>query len=125
MKKETQSAIGKIVSAGSNDHRLIKRGERVTATVQLGVGNENCLLRINQGRITECDTGNPVMPSYTFAIRSSEEEWHRFWQPVPPPGSQDLFALLKRRVLQLDGDLYPFMSHLFYFKFLLAAPRER
>ncbi len=123
MKAETQTAIDKIVAAGSGNDQLIKRGERVTATVQLGVGDQTWLLNINQGRITHCNAGPVVMPSYTFAIRTSEPEWHKFWQPVPPPGSQDLFALLKRRVLQLDGDLYPLMSHLFYFKFLLAAPR--
>lgn len=124
MQADTQAAIEQIISLGSSDERLIKRGEHVTAVVRIAVGGAYWLLHINKGEVTHHEQGPVVMPSYTFGIEASETEWHKFWQPVPPPGSQDLFALLKRRVLKLDGDLHPLMSHLFYFKFLLAAPRK-
>ena len=42
---------------------------------------------------------------------------------MPPPGGHDLFAMIKTRALSLDGDQYPFMSNLRYFKDLLALPR--
>ena len=124
MKAQTQTAIDKMVAAAKSDEQLARRGERLTAVVKLSVDDAYWLLHITNGQLVKCETGPVVMPSYTFSIGTSETEWHQFWQPVPPPGSQDLFALLKRRVLQLDGDLHPLMSHLFYFKFLLAAPRE-
>ena len=35
----------------------------------------------------------------------------------------DLMAMVKRRHLQLEGDVYPFMSNLLYFKGVMAALR--
>ena len=34
----------------------------------------------------------------------------------PPPGSNDLMALIKRRVLKAEGNLHVFMANLRYFK---------
>lgn len=106
-----------------SDPGLVARGRFVNATVIIAVGSDEWRLRIVEGRITELDAGPFVMPSFTFRISAPRDEWLRFWQPLPPPGSHDLFALLKRRVLRFEGELQPLMANLFYFKFLLAAPR--
>jgi hypothetical protein len=44
--------------------------------------------------------------------------------PMPRPGWHDLLALTKRKEATLEGDLHPFMTHLQYFKDLLALPRH-
>jgi hypothetical protein len=64
------------------------------------------------------------MPSSSFALRASEEDWLKFWSSRPPPGSNDLMALIKRRALKAEGNLQIFMSHLRYFKEALAKLRE-
>ena len=51
------------------------------------------------------------------------QEWQKFWSRRPPPGSNDLMALIKRRVLKAEGNLQIFMSHLRYFKEVLAKLR--
>ena len=43
----------------------------------------------------------------------------------PPPGDHDILAFVKRREMRLVGDLHPLMSHLLYFKALLAHLRGR
>ena len=58
-----------------------------------------------------------------FALRASEEEWAKFWSSRPPPGSHDLMALIKRRVLKAEGNLQVFMANLRYFKEALAKLR--
>lgn len=103
---------------------LLDRGRLVSGTVMLQVGEEVWRMKIREGRINSLEPGPFVMPEFTFRLAAPEPEWQRFWQAVPPPGSHDLFALLKRRVLQIDGDLHLLMSNLFYFKFMLAAPRR-
>ena len=55
---------------------------------------------------------------------ASEEEWRKFWSRRPPPGSNDLMALIKRRVLKAEGDLWIFMANLRYFKDALAKLRS-
>ena len=41
----------------------------------------------------------------------------------PPPGSNDLMALVRRKVLKAEGNLQVFMAHLRYFKEALAKLR--
>jgi len=65
------------------------------------------------------------MPSSSFALRASEAEWAKFWTRRPPPGSNDLMALIKRRVLKAEGDLQIFMANLRYFKEALAKLRPQ
>ena len=44
-----------------------------------------------------------------------------FWSPQPPPGFNDIFALFKRKLQRIEGDLHPFMANLLYIKDVLAA----
>ena len=69
-------------------------------------------------------SGPFVMPSSSFALRASEDEWQKFWLSRPPPGSNDLLAMIKRRVLKAEGNLQVFMANLRYFKEALAKLRQ-
>jgi hypothetical protein len=60
---------------------------------------------------------------HAFALRASREAWTEFWQRMPKPGFHDLIALTKFRHLKVDGDIKMFMTHLRYFKDVLASLR--
>ncbi|MGH1357883.1 MAG: hypothetical protein ACRBC3_03890 [Burkholderiaceae bacterium] len=117
------AAMQAIELLGQTDSRLITRGRLVNATVLISIDDQPWRLQIDKGRVEAVTAGPFVMPSSTFALTAPEAEWQDFWQPVPPPGSHDLFALIKRKALQLNGNLQPLMANLLYFKRLLAAPR--
>ena len=106
----------------AND-RLVWRGRFVDTLFLVEVGDVSWLVRISAGRITSVTRGPFVMPAWTFALRASRETWEQFWLAYPRPGFHDLFALLKRRALRIEGNLHPFMSNLLYFKDVMAAPR--
>ena len=108
------------VNAGEG---LVRRGRYLTTTFLLEVGQTAWLIQIFEGRIVSVTSGPFVMPSSAFALRAPEAEWQKFWSPQPPPGSNDLLALIKRRVLKAEGNLQIFMSHLRYFKEVLAKLR--
>ena len=61
--------------------------------------------------------------AYVFKLKAPENEWLKFLQHTPQPGSHDIIAMLRRKVLKFEGDLHPLMSHLLYFKLLLASLR--
>jgi hypothetical protein len=77
------------------------------------------------GRIVEMAPGPILMRSWCFSYRASPAAWAEFWKPVPRPGWHDLLALTKSGEAVLEGDLLPFMTHLQYFKDVLALPRAR
>ena len=107
----------------NGDAALVRRGRFLTTTLMLEVGPTAWLIQIFEGRVMSVVRGPFVMPSSSFARRAPEEEWQKFWSVRPPPGSNDLMALIKRRVLQAEGDLHVFMANLRYFKEALAKLR--
>src|ERR1700676_1249331 len=95
---------------------LVRRGRFVDTVFLVEIGADSYLVRIVEGRIAGGTTGPFVMPSWCFALRAPREAWEAFWQPVPAPGFNYLLALVKRRLLRIEGDLHPFMANLRYFK---------
>ena len=87
--------------------------------------DDEYLVKIEKGIVTNVEEGPFVMPSYTFKLTASKEEWFKFLQTTPQPGSHDIIAMLRRKVLKFEGDILPLMSHLLYFKFLLASLRPK
>ena len=81
------------------------------------------LVNIERGVVKNVEEGPFVMPSYVFKLTAPKNEWLKFLQQTPQPGSHDIIAMLRRKVLKFEGDLHPLMSHLLYFKLLLASLR--
>lgn len=107
----------------NGDAGLVRRGRYLTTIFLLEVGATAWLVSIFEGRIVTVTRGPFVMPSPAFVLRAPAEEWEKFWSRRPPPGSNDLMALIKRRVLKADGDVYVFMANLRYFKEALGKLR--
>jgi hypothetical protein len=116
--------IDRVNALRKADDRLIAQGRLVRAKLLIEAGDQAAIVTIVDGSVTGiANASELVMPAWTFALRASAPEWTAFWQPAPRPGHHDLFALLRRKQLRLEGDVYPFMCNLFYFKALLALPR--
>ena len=113
--------LGEIVNG---DEALVRRGRYFSDTFMLEVGKTQYLIEIRRGRIESVETGPFVMRSWTFAIRATEEVWRKFWEKLPPPGYHDIFALLRKGRIALDGELQPLMANLLYVKEVIAAPRK-
>jgi len=81
------------------------------------------LLTIKNGRIDSVRKGVFAPSDWRFALRASSDTWSGFWQALPEPGYHDIMAMLKFKYLKMEGDLYPLMSHLLYFKDVLVSVR--
>jgi hypothetical protein len=107
------------------DAVLVRRGRYLTTTFLLEVGDTAWLVSIVEGRVISVARGPFVMPSWSFALRAPAAEWEKFFSGKPPPGSNDLMAMVRRRVLKTEGDLQILMAHLRYFKEALATLRPQ
>jgi hypothetical protein len=116
--------IEPLMARVNGDEALVRRGRFLTTTFLLEIGQSAWLISIFEGRIVQVAPGPFVMPSSSFALCAPEEEWKKFWSIRPPPGSNDLMALIKRRVLKVEGDPRVFMANLRYFKEALAKLRQ-
>lgn len=108
----------------NSDAGLVCRGRYLTTTFLLEIGKVAWLISVHEGRIVSVAQGPLAMLSWSFALRTSDQEWDRFCERRPPPGSNDIMALIKRRVLKAEGDLQVFMANLRYVKDVLAKLRH-
>jgi hypothetical protein len=116
--------IEKIAEHVNADAALVRRGRFVNTTFLIAVDDTDHLIRIAEGRVASVTAGPFITPHYSFALRASREDWEKFWQPLPPLGFTDIFALVKNKLLRVEGDLHPLMSNLLYFKDVLASLRQ-
>jgi hypothetical protein len=104
---------------------LVRRGRYVNCAMLLDAGAERHLVRIREGAVAEVAKGGLLMSNFTFALRAPREAWETFLAAKPPPGFTDIFALQRKKLLRIEGDLHPFMANLLYFKDVLASVRSR
>ncbi len=104
---------------------LVTRGRFLDCDCRLGPIDQPFFASIRAGRIVEFTAQPELMRSWRFSYRATPQAWHEYWQPMPKAGFHDLLALTKRGEAVVEGDLHPFMTHLQYFKDLLALPRLR
>jgi hypothetical protein len=109
----------------NGDAWLVHRGRFLAVEVLIGLGACPYYLTIEHGRVAGLERGPRLMRAFRFALRAEESAWRKHWQPVPEPHFHDLLAMAKRGALAIEGDVQPFMANLFYFKDVLAAPRQR
>jgi len=96
----------------------------LTCECLLGPSDHPFHVSIREGRIVDLTPAPVLMRSWRFSYRATAVAWAEYWKPVPRPGWHDLLALTKREEAALEGDLHPFMTHLQYFKDVLALPRS-
>ena len=116
--------IDKIARLVNADAGLVRRGRFVDTTFLLAIDDTDTLIRIQEGRVVSVTPGPFITPDYSFALRASREVWEKFWRPLPPLGFTDIFALVKQKLMRVEGDIHPFMANLLYFKDVVAAPRQ-
>jgi len=124
MNRSVESILTQLVENVNSDIPLLHRGRYVNLTFQLGVGEDNFLLTVQNGRITDCQKRTLSTETGVFSVRARLQHWHKFWLPVPPRDYQDLFSMLPKQYAQIDGDVLPLMQNLQYFKDVLACGRE-
>lgn len=116
--------VARLVESVNADSDLQRRGALCETHCLLGIGETVFHIQVANGRIAGADAGPILMRSWSFAVRASADTWARFWQPVPEAGWHDLFALTKRGHAVIEGDFKPLLTHLQYFKDVLAMPRR-
>jgi hypothetical protein len=109
----------------ARDPALVARGAMLEVDCLLGPTVQPFHVAIRAGRIVDMTPAPVLMRAWRFAYRASPAAFAAYWQPMPAAGWHDLLALTKRGEATLEGDIHPFMTHLQYFKDLLALPRSR
>ena len=104
---------------------LVHRGRWVNLTFVLGIGEDDYLITVTAGKITNIRLRHLPTDTGRFSIRASAQSWAKHWQMVPPRDYHDIFAMLPKKIVTIDGTLEPFIQNLQYFKDIIAILRCR
>lgn len=115
--------IDRIRDRVNADDALVRRGRYVSLSFLVGVGEEDYVVTIEQGRVASVERRSLATGTGRFTIRAAAPVWNEFWKPLPKRSHHDLWAMLAAGIAKIDGDLLPLMQNLQYFKDVLAAPR--
>ena len=103
---------------------LLHRGRWVSLVFTFGLGDDDFLVDIERGRIVSFAPRGVSTRSGRFAIRADEAVWAEHWRPVPKRDYHDIWSMLPKSLVTIDGDLVPLIQNLQYFKDVISAPRE-
>ena len=103
---------------------LARWGRHLTADVLVEAGDRAWILVIRDGVLASAGPAPSIMPRFDLALRFTPDGLARFLAAPPPPGWHDLMALMRHGALRIEGDVQPFMAHLFWFKGIFALLRE-
>ena len=109
----------------NNNTQIISKGRWVNLKFILGVDAEDFIFEINCGKIVSIEKRTVDTKTGLFKISASLTSWKKHWLYMPPRDYHDLFAMLSKKIIKLDGDLKPLMQNLQYFKDLIASNRAK
>ena len=119
------AVIGDLPELVARDPHLLRLGRFCSTELLLEIGEQTFHLVIDRGRVVEVARGPLRMRAWAFAIRGDRDTWQRFWEPIPAPGFNDIFAMASHGHVRIEGDVGPLLAHLRYVKAVLALPRGR
>ena len=109
----------------NGDPALVHRGRWINLTFTLGIEDIDYLITLQKGKIVNITQRKLQTITGQFSIRADESSWRKHWQKIPQRDYHDLFAMLAKDIVNIDGDLVPLMQNLQYFKDVISKNRER
>ena len=108
----------------NGDANLVRRGKHVTTTFLIADRQRRSSRQRRRGQ-DHRHQARPVHHAelFSFALRASRDAGRSCWSPKPIPGFTDIFALVKKKLLRIEGDLHPFMTQPALLQGRARAPR--
>ena len=108
----------------NSNKKLVDNGKWLNLTFTFGYGNNDYLFEINNGRILSINRRDLQTKSGIFKIHADTKSWEKHWLTIPPRDYHDIFAMLAKKIVSIDGNLIPLMQNLQYFKDIIASNRQ-
>lgn len=114
-------SINNWITRVNSNNRLVHRGRWVNLTFIFGIDDQDFLIKINNGVIISIKKRTVLTESGEFRIHGKSEVWEKHWLNMPPKDYHDIFAMLAKRIIIIDGNLIPLMQNLQYFKDIIIS----
>ena len=117
-------SIEQWINIVNSNQKLVDNGKWLNINFTFGYGNNDYLFEINNGRILSISRRDLQTKSGIFKIHADIRSWQKHWLTIPPRDYHDIFAMLAKKIVTIDGNLIPLMQNLQYFKDIIASNRQ-
>ena len=117
-------SIEQWINIVNSNQKLVDNGKWLNINFTFGYGNNDYLFEINNGRILSISRRDLQTKSGIFKIHADTKSWEKHWLTIPPRDYHDIFAMLAKKIVTIDGNLIPLMQNLQYFKDIIASNRQ-
>ena len=117
-------SIEQWINIVNSNQKLVDNGKWLNICFTFGYGNNDYLFEINNGRILSINRRTLQTKSGIFKIHAYTKCWEKHWLTIPPRDYHDIFAMLAKKIVTIDGNLIPLIQNLQYFKDIIASKRK-
>ena len=117
-------SIDKWINIVNTNQKLVDNGKQLNLCFTFGYGNDDYLFEVKNGRILSINRRTLQTKSGVFKIHAETKSWEKHWLIIPPRDYHDIFAMLAKKIVSIDGNLIPLMQNLQYFKDIIASNRQ-
>ena len=117
-------SIDEWINIVNSNQKLVDNGKRLNLSFTFGYGNDDYLFDINNGQILSINRRVLQTKSGVFKIQADSKSWEKHRHTIPPRDYHDIFAMLAKKIVTIDGNLIPLMQNLQYFKDIIASNRQ-
>jgi hypothetical protein len=123
--QQEASMLDKLKERVNGNAALTRQGRWVSLSFTFGIEDADYLIAIEQGQIRDVTVRALATVSGTFAIRAARATWEEHWRPIPKRDYHDIWSMLPKGLITLDGDLLALIQNLQFFKDVIASLREQ
>ena len=117
-------SIDEWINTVNSNQKLVDNGKRLNLSFTFGYGNDDYLFEIKNGQILSINRRDLQTKSGIFKIHADIKSWQKHWLTIPPRDYHDIFAMLAKKIVTIDGNLIPLMQNLQYFKDIISSNRQ-
>jgi len=121
--KSTQDLPAILTKYNNENKKQVHRGRFVKLCFALGVEQETFVIKVEKGQIVSVTPEAQATDKPQFKFAAPFKSWDVYSQPLPPPGYQDVMAMVECGHAKLTGDIFPVMTNLFFVKRIVEGIR--
>jgi len=109
----------------NNDKKQVHRGRFLNFDFAIGIDEQGYLVKIAKGMVVSVVPLENATDKPLFTFSASSKNWDIFSQKYPPPGYQDVMAMVECGHAKLTGEIFPVLVNLFFVKGVVNGIRMR
>jgi hypothetical protein len=109
----------------NNDKKQVYRGRFLNFDFAIKIDEQGYLVKIAKGLVVSVVPLEKATEKPLFTFSASSESWDIFSQKYPPPGYQDVMAMVECGHAKLTGEIFPVLVNLFFVKGVVNGIRLR